>query len=97
MFAANFPAMYSPGVSGVACSSSPTRSSPSRITLIPAAAATKNDISVATVTARICAAANSEVMNAFLPPTVASPDAMMIETLPVDRPQMIKPNARRQM
>ena len=54
-------------------------------------------MSVATLTARICAAANSDVMKAFLPPTVASPDAMMIETFPVDNPQMIKPTAVRQM
>ena len=66
--------MYSPGVSGVACRSSPTRSSPSRMTLMPDAAAMKNDISVAIVMARICAVANSDVTNAFFPPTLASPD-----------------------
>ena len=45
------PLMYSPGVSGVAWRSSPTRSSLSRITLMPAPAATKNDMNDAMLTA----------------------------------------------
>ncbi len=41
--AANFPQMYSPAVSGVECSSSPTFDSSSRITASPAAIVTKNE------------------------------------------------------
>ena len=67
------------------------------MTLIPAAAATKNDRSDAMVMTRICAVANSDVIHALFPPTLASPDAMMIWTLPVESPHTIRPITTRQM
>jgi hypothetical protein len=41
--ARNFPQMYSPGRSGVACSISPIRKSSSRITAMPAAIERKKE------------------------------------------------------
>ena len=41
--------------------------------------------------------ANSDVIHALFPPTLASPDEMMICTLPVESPHTIRPTTTRQM
>jgi len=80
--------MYSRGRTGDEWISSPIRISSFRMIGIPAATARKNVYTRGTSTARTRATLNSEVTQAFVPPTSASPDWMT--SPPLDMPRAIR-------